>query len=115
MTKVQAIEPTLKATKTGNGPAWDKRHNDAVIQPAYGHERALVLLCEGVAEYADAHREEWGPVGADGYCGDYLMDIIKGVNGLLSGPSGSRLDMGTLSTFLNDIARRDYGKDLGEL
>ena len=94
---------------------WATRHNTAIANPDRGHEQAIVDMCKGIKAYADAYQREWGPVGDDGYCGDYFLDILKGVHGLLSGPTGSRLDMGTLSTFLNATAIEHYGKDLGEL
>ena len=99
-------DPTLP--NTGD---WQTRHNDAVNYPR-GIERGLILMIQGWELYAAKMLQQHGyKVGEDGYCGEYWNDIGKALIKLLSGPTGNRLDMGTLDKGIREIAS-EYGGDL---
>jgi hypothetical protein len=85
---------------------WVKEHHKAVKNPIR-QEKGLLKILEGVAIYGDASVDVGTKVGEDGYAAEYILDILRGVVGLLSAETG-RLDCGTV-----DKAIRALGENLG--
>lgn len=98
----------LRADKgLANMNGWQDRHNEAVT--AYhlnthfrAFEPAIVGMLQAWALYAQDHKDRYdSPIGEDGVLGDEWKAIGLGIKGLLGGETGSRLDCGTLSTFIS--------------
>lgn len=69
-----------------------REHNEAVIGPL-GVERAIVGLCNGLAEYCQSRKRLYGRVDvSDQTCGGAgVLEVLRGARTLLKGPVG-RLD-----------------------
>lgn len=81
------------------------RHEEAMRNSRPGHERALVGLYRGLAEYADAYRKLLGgDLGDDGVIGNYWRAMGSALQGLLNGETG-RLDCGTFDRLVGDLMR----------
>jgi len=68
---------------------------------------AISALIDATEKYVDAYALEFGqPVGHDGVLGDDgVVDILRGIYVLLSGPRGTH-DGGKLSSRLHTVATR---------
>ena len=66
------------------------------------HSRGLKKMIEGLEDYCNAHRKDWGEIGDDSYCGPYVESIARSLIGLLSGPG--TFDGGTLWKAIAEIA-----------
>jgi hypothetical protein len=90
-------------------------HLQALDKPTYT-EKAILGLIKSVATYCDTHASANGTVmAADGYASEYILDMMKGIIGLLSADTGKRLDCGTLERTVRDIAEQaGFNRDLTE-
>lgn len=94
-----AIDPTDKKII----PDWLRIHRAAMTEPRTPHERAVVGLVTGLAEYAEAHAQSYlTTIGEDYVLGPEFVDACKAVRGLLNGETG-RLDCGTIDRFLCEL------------
>ncbi len=60
-------------------------------------------MIKGLADYIDSYPPRYETkVGEDYILGDYVLDIVKGIRGLLNGETG-RLDCGTIDRLLLDL------------
>lgn len=67
---------------------------------------AIVKMTEGAKQYAQAYQQHFDSlIGTDYVLGDELAAILRAVHGLLNGPLPRSVDAGTLSTYINVIAR----------
>lgn len=81
-------------------------HREAMTRPQPGFERGVVTLFRGLAEYADAHRKQYGSIIMDdGVIGEYWHWLGEALIGLLNGDTG-RLDCGTLDGQIRDLIER---------
>lgn len=110
--------------EAGETLPWIKGHQAAVTAagdplagagtPKLKYERALVLLLQGWALYADAHREAFTEgeaepaegIGTDGVLGEPWAEIGKAIEALLNGERG-RLDGGLVSQLVRDTLVRE--------
>lgn len=106
------IKASLLGAQFGVGegvsiPAWHvKAHNEACGDPR-GIELGLIGLVAALERYADEYHKSVGiKVGDDGYADTLFLDIVRGINGLLSCETG-RLDCGKISYYLTDLALRN--------
>lgn len=108
----------------GEALPWLEAHDKAVAAagdplegagtPKLKFERALVLVLQGWALYADAHREAYTEgegepaegIATDGVLGDPWVEIGKAVDALLNGEKG-RLDGGLISKFVRETMIRE--------
>lgn len=92
-----------------NPSYWQKRHSEALRNPNNGFEQFFQHQFMALQAYAQAMRDECGTeVADDGYCGPEIYKLMQAVQQLLSGPTGNRLDCGSLDHNLRVLA-----KDMG--
>lgn len=92
---------------------WKAEHIRAVNTPIR-QEKALLKILEGVAIYGDASLDVDTKLGDDGYASEYILDILKGVVGLLSAETG-RLNCGTVDRAIRELAvHLGFNRDLTE-
>jgi hypothetical protein len=83
-----------------------QRHHDAMGHVAHEatHEKALSLLLQGLALYAEAYEKRYeSKLGTDCVLGEEWLDMARGFTGLLNGELG-HLDGGTLDGTIRDLA-----------
>lgn len=92
--------------------AWQvSAHNSAIENPK-DTEIGIVKMIVGWANYAALYRVRYDQtIGDDGYAADYWQDIGKALRKLLCMDHGTRLDSGTLDSFLLGAAR-EHGCNL---
>ena len=89
---------------------WKERHAQAWVNPKPGFEQALVGLTKAISIYAQAYEEEFeeedtsqSTIHHDGVLGPAFIDIVEGIRTLLNGPTGMRLDAGTIDSLLYNL------------
>jgi hypothetical protein len=117
--KLSLPAPTFTNKATGaplpNDTGWQTRHMDAMTMPNRKTELPLLALIAAWKGYMEAHQARSGsPIGDDSYSGPFVQDIGSAIVKLLSGETGTRLDLGALDTMIRNIAR-DNGLDPEEL
>lgn len=81
---------------------WDKRHNEALVNPK-GFEIGIVGLLVGLEEYIEQHQTRYDSALIDDYVlNKGLVKIIEGLRVFLNGEIG-RLDAGTLDKVFVEI------------
>ena len=82
-------------------------HGLSKVKPTR-HERAIMLLVEGLREYEETFAEanDGRKPNDDGYADTYYADMVRGLRGLLSCDTG-RLDCGLLDRYLVQLLPED--------
>ena len=94
------------ARKSFHENKWGQRHVRAFNIPVNKAETGIVALVSGLASYCDAMKEMGYKASEDYVLGVHVLDIAKGIHGLLNGDTG-RLDCGVMSGLIDTILKNE--------
>jgi len=99
----------------GNLGDWKARHRIAVRSPRADVERPFLTMLQGWLDYAKWYEVGFGSsIGEDYVLADAWYHIGTALNEMLNGDLGTRLDLGTLNTIINDnLTEQGWDVDAG--